>query len=187
MPTTKPLPSWAELARAGWHHRGAERPTFAVEPAAGQASVWDYPRPPRLVTDHREVVVALAGVDVARTTRSIRALETSHPPTFYVPREDVRMDLLVAVAGHSGCEYKGEATFFDVVVADVRACRAAWSYQTPFDDAAAIATHVAFYAGLVDATVDGARARPQEGGFYGGWITPELVGPFKGGPGTSGW
>jgi uncharacterized protein (DUF427 family) len=136
------------------------------------------------------VVVTFAGVEVARTRGAIRVLETSHPPTFYLPRADVRMALLAPVAGSSGCEWKGEATYYDVVVGDganTRARRAAWSYQVPFDGAEAIADAVAFYAALVDATVDGARVTPQEGGFYGGWITPELVGPFKGGPGSSGW
>ncbi len=191
MTTTKsPLPTWAALGRQGWQHRGARRPPFAVDPGPGQESVWDYPRPPALVSDAREIVVALAGIEVARTGRAVRMLETSHPPTFYLPRDDVRMALLRQVAGRSGCEWKGEAVYFDVVVgagADQRARRAAWSYPTPFDDALDIAGHVAFYAGLVSAFVDDVRVVPQEGGFYGGWITPELTGPFKGGPGTSGW
>jgi uncharacterized protein (DUF427 family) len=190
MRTSTPLPTWAELGRQGWQHRGEARPPFAVTPGPGQESVWDYPRPPVTVADAREVVVALAGVEVARTSGAIRMLETSHPPTFYLPRQDVQMGLLSAVAGASGCEWKGVATFFDVVVGSAgtrRARRAAWSYQSPFDGADAIAGHIAFYAGLVDATVDGVRVVPQEGGFYGGWITPELVGPFKGGSGSSGW
>ena len=198
MPTTTPLPTWAALGRQGWHHRGGQRPPFAVEPAAGQESVWDYPRPPMLVADPREVVVTFAGAAVARTTRAIRVLETSHPPTFYVPREDVQVARLAAITSRSGCEWKGEATFYDVVgdvSGDVsvgatgvqRARRAAWSYQAPFDGAEAIAGHIAFYAHLVDAMVDGVKVLPQEGGFYGGWITPELTGPFKGGPGSSGW
>lgn len=190
MHTTTPLPTWAELGRQGWQHRGAARPPFAVTPGPGQESVWDYPRPPAVVADVREVIVALAGVEIARTRRAIRVLETSHPPTFYVPRDDVQVSLLVAVAGSTGCEWKGVASFFDVVVGpDVgqRARRAAWSYHAPFDGGDAIAGHVAFYAGLVDATVDGVRVVPQDGGFYGGWITPELAGPFKGGPGSSGW
>ena len=186
----KTLPTWAELGRQGWQHRGSQRPAFAVAPGPGQESVWDHPRPPVMVADHREVVVALAGVEVARSHRTIRVLETSHPPTFYVPREDVRIALLSRVAGRTGCEWKGEATYYDIVVGDAaaeRARRAAWSYEAPFDDADAIAGHVAFYASLVTATVDGVKVIPQEGGFYGGWITQELVGPFKGGPGSAGW
>lgn len=181
------IPTWAELAREGWTHRGAARPPFAVEPQPGQESVWDYPRPPRLVADPREIVVRVGDVELARTSEALRVLETSHPPTFYLPRRDVRMEHLVRVGGGSRCEWKGEASYFDVAVAGHRIARAAWSYEAPFDDAAPLAGHLAFYASLVEAYVAGERVRPQPGGYYGGWITSELVGPFKGEPGSHGW
>ena len=171
----------------GWVHRGRSRPPFAVEPRAGQESVWDYPRPPCLVSDAREVVVRAFGVEIARTRAAVRVLETAHPPTFYLPRADVRMEHLHPVRGGSRCEWKGEARYFDVVVGERRIARGAWSYEQPFEEATAIAGHIALYASQVDATVDGARALPQPGGFYGGWVTPELVGPFKGDPGSEGW
>lgn len=148
--------------------------------------MWDYPRPPRIVADEREVVVRVGPVELARTSHALRVLETAHPPTFYLPRTDVRMEHLARVGGGSRCEWKGEASYFDVV-AGRRIPRGAWSYEQPFEDAAALAGHIAFYAGLVEATVGGAPVRPQPGRFYGGWITPELVGPFKGEPGSEGW
>lgn len=185
------LPSWAVLGRSAWSHTGASRPAFAEVPGPGQESVWDYPRPPALVSDPREVIVRLGDVEIARTRDAIRVLETSHPPTFYLPRRDVDMTLLRPAGGGSRCEWKGEASYFDVVVGtppdQVTRARAAWSYERPFDEARVLAGHVAFYASTVEAFVDGERARPQPGGFYGGWITSELVGPFKGAVGTGGY
>ncbi|MCA9620984.1 MAG: DUF427 domain-containing protein, partial [Myxococcales bacterium] len=166
---SKQLPSWAELGRQGWAHRGQTRPPFAQPPGPGQESVWDYPRPPRIVSDPREVVVRVGEVEIARTRRALRVLETSHPPTFYLPRADVAMPHLAAAGRGSRCEWKGEASYYDVVVAGERRPRAAWSYEQPFDDAVALAGHLAFYASLVEATVAGERVRPQPGGFYGGW------------------
>ena len=183
----KTLPTWAELGRQGWLHRGDKRPPFAADPRSGQESVWDYPRPPCVVADAREVVVRAFGVEIARTRAALRVLETSHPPTFYLPRGDVQMAYLVPAGGGSRCEWKGEASYFDIVVADRRLARVAWSYEQPFDDAAALAGHLAFYASKVEATVGGERVVPQPGGFYGGWVTPELAGPFKGEPGSEGW
>ena len=167
---SKPLPSWAELGRRGWQHRGQARPPFAIEPGPGQESVWDYPRPPRIVSDSREVVVRVDAIEIARTSRALRVLETSHPPTFYLPREDVAMQHLAAAGQGSRCEWKGEASYFDVIVGKERVVRAAWSYEDPFDDAAVLAGHLCFYASLVEAYVAGERARP-----------------FKGDPGSSGW
>jgi len=181
------LPTWAELGREGWVNRGQRRPPFAREPGPEQESVWDYPRPPRIVADSRQVIVSFADVEIAHTTSALRVLETSHPPTFYLPRADVRMEHLERAAGGSRCEWKGEATYFDLRAGGRHAARVAWSYEAPFDEASVLVGHVAFYASLVDATVDGARVLPQPGRFYGGWITPELVGPFKGEPGSEGW
>ena len=159
-----------------------------IEPAPGQESVWDYPRPPALVPDDRRVTIELAGVAIADTTRALRVLETSSPPTFYLPLADVRRDLLRPAKGTSFCEWKGAAAYLDVVVGDRVAREAGWHYPNPSEPYAALADHVAFYAGRVDrATVGGVVVTPQPGGYYGGWITPDVVGPFKGEPGTHGW
>ena len=125
---------------------------------------------------------------VADTRRALRVLETSHPPAFYLPLADVAAGHLEPAAGGSFCEWKGAAAYFDVVVDGRVAPRAAWHYPSPSGRFAQIAGHVAFYPDRVDAClVDEERARPQDGGFYGGWITDEIVGPFKGGAGTRGW
>lgn len=181
------LPRWAEIGRRGWTNTGARRPPFAEEPGEGQESVWDYPRPPRLVGDDRRVVVKLDGVVIADTTRAARVLETSHPPTFYLPPDDVVMAHLERVGGGSRCEWKGEATYYDVVVGDRRLERVAWSYDSPFGEFESIARYVSFYPSRLACWVGDERVRPQPGGFYGGWITSELVGPFKGDAGTTGW
>jgi uncharacterized protein (DUF427 family) len=180
-------PEWARSGRAGWTHRGSQRPPFAVEPGPGQESVWDYPRPPRLSPDTREVIVRAGPHEVARTRRAIRVLETASAPTFYVPPEDVRRDTLATAEGRSRCEWKGEAWYWSVVVPGREVPRAAWSYPNPFPEFAAIRGWFAFYPGELECLVDGVRAEPQPGGFYGGWVTPDVVGPFKGEPGTGGW
>lgn len=151
-------------------------------------SVWDYPRPPRLEDVAARIRVVFGGRVVADTLRAKRVLETSHPPTYYIPPEDIAPGCLEPVAGTSFCEWKGVARYFDVVVGDERAPRAAWSYPEPAPSFEAIAGYVAFYPGPMDACYVGEeRARPQPGGFYGGWITSAIRGPFKGGPGTRGW
>jgi len=157
-------------------------------PGPGQESVWDYPRPPRLEPSGRTVEVVFNGRTIARTQRAQRVLETSHPPVFYIPPEDIEQDCLVATSGNSFCEWKGQASYFDVVVGDRRAERIAWTYPNSVPAFVAIRDHVAFYPAAMDAClVDGERVRPQPGGFYGGWITDDVVGPFKGEPGTAGW
>ncbi|MER5948275.1 DUF427 domain-containing protein [Streptomyces sp. NPDC001904] len=152
-------------------------------------SVWDYPRPPAMRADGRRVRVECAGQIVADTCRAVRVLETSHPPVFYIPPADVRIDFLVPVSGRSTwCEWKGSAQYWDVVVGnDVRG-RAAWSYPRPESDYAQLAGYFAFYPSLMDrCTVGGEVVMAQDGDFYGGWITGEVQGPFKGGPGTKMW
>ena len=157
-------------------------------PGPGQESVWDYPRPPRVEPSDREVVVVLGGVEVCRTRRALRVLETSHPPVWYLPVEDWQSGALVPAGGSSYCEWKGVATYLDVVGGDRRAERAAWTYPEPAAGFAALRATVAVYPGRMDAcTVDGEQGRPQDGGFYGGWVTDDVVGPFKGAPGTLGW
>lgn len=157
-------------------------------PGSGQESVWDYPRPPRLERSERRIRVEAGGVTLADTSAALRLLETSHPPGWYLPPADVRMDLLESVGGQSFCEWKGIARYFDVVVEGRRFAQAVWSYPEPTGSYAALAGYLSFYPGRVDACfVDDERVTPQAGQFYGGWITRDVVGPFKGGPGTHGW
>ncbi|MGL5096983.1 MAG: DUF427 domain-containing protein [Planctomycetia bacterium] len=157
-------------------------------PADGRESVWDYPRPPRLVSTPKRIIVRFGGEVVADTTAALRILETSHPPVYYLPPSDVRPGFLRRATGSSFCEWKGGAVYFDVTAGGKTAAKAAWSYPDPVARYAALKDHVAFYAGPMDeCTVDGEVVTPQPGGFYGGWITKDLVGPFKGAPGTVGW
>jgi uncharacterized protein (DUF427 family) len=160
-----------------------------ITPAPGQESVWDYPRPPRIEPTDELVEVEFGGTVICRTRSAIRVLETSHPPTYYLPIADFAPGALREAAGSSVCEFKGQAVYFDIVGADGRiAGRAAWGYPDPLPGSEAIRGHVALYAGRLDeCRVDGEVVVPQEGGFYGGWITSRVVGPFKGGPGTMGW
>jgi uncharacterized protein (DUF427 family) len=154
----------------------------------GQESVWDYPRPPAVDPSDELVEVHLGGVVVARSRSSLRVLETSHPPTYYLPLDAFVDGALVPVQGSTVCEWKGRAAYFDVVGGGRRAARAAWTYPEPVATYAVLAGHVAVMPGLVDAClVDGETVRAQEGGFYGGWITDRVVGPFKGGAGSWGW
>jgi uncharacterized protein (DUF427 family) len=150
-------------------------------------SVWDYPRPPALVPCDRHVRVLHRGFTVAESDRALRVLETASPPTIYVPSEDVRGELLEPTEGHTVCEWKGEASYFDVVHQGSRAERAAWTYPNPKQPYAALLDHVAFYAGRVECYLDDERVRPQPGDFYGGWVTEEIEGPLKGEPGSEGW
>ena len=151
-------------------------------------SVWDYPRPPRVEVSGEHVEIELDGTVVAASDTSWRVLETSHPPTYYLPRSAFREGALRPAAGHTGCEWKGRASYFDVVVGDRVAERAAWTYEQPAAGFEPIAGAVAVMPGLVDrCTVDGEVVEPQPGGFYGGWITSRVRGPFKGAPGTTGW
>ena len=163
-------------------------PVEPVEPGPGQESVWDYPRPPRVEDSTRHIQVWFNGVLLAETRRAKRVLETSHPPTWYIPPEDVKLEHFRENEDSSWCEWKGLTHYYDVEVDGRRAPSAAWFYQMPtrmFDE---LRNHVAFYPHLMEACyVDGERVTPQAGGFYGGWITGDVVGPFKGGPETAGW
>lgn len=181
--STEP-PAWLQQARAHWQHRGNQRPPFADEPGPNQESVWDYPRPPAVVPDGRSIEVTHGERLIARSTTSVRVLETSHPPAFYVPPGAVVPGRLVLTNGSSHCEWKGAAEYLAVegTVEPV-----AWRYPTPYPEFSDHAGWVSFYPGRVDCTVNDEPVRPQAGGFYGGWITDDVVGPFKGEPGTSGW
>ncbi|MDQ3506180.1 MAG: DUF427 domain-containing protein [Actinomycetota bacterium] len=163
-------------------------PTRRVEPGPGQESVWDYPRPPSIQRTARHIVVTVGGQIVADTTRAWRVCETSHPPVYYVPREDIAADVLDPGRGSSYCEFKGLATYWSVRVGARFEPEVGWSYEKSSPAYERLAGAVAFYPGRVDdASIDGERVRAQAGGFYGGWITDGVVGPFKGEPGTSGW
>jgi uncharacterized protein (DUF427 family) len=152
-------------------------------------SVWDYPRPPRVEPLGRSVRIVLGGETIADSDRALRVLETSSPPTVYVPREDIRADLLREHEdGHTVCEWKGRAHYLSAEAGGRRVERVGWHYPEPRVGYEELAGHVAFYAGRVDAAYVGdERVRPQAGDFYGGWITSEIEGPFKGEPGTEGW
>ena len=152
-------------------------------------SVWDYPRPPALDPVTEEIVVRFGGGEIARTNRALRVLETSHPPTYYLPIAAFAPGVLVPANGSSYCEWKGRAAYFDIVGRDgTIAERAAWHYPEPTPRFTEIAHHVAIYPGAMDeTTIDGERVHAQSGDFYGGWITSKVSGPFKGGPGTFGW
>jgi len=151
-------------------------------------SVWDYPRPPALVPCERRVRIELGGVSVADSTRALRVLETSHPPTIYIPPADVDPACIRPGEGRSFCEWKGVASYLDVVAGERREPSAAWVYPDPVAPYEALRDHVAFYPGRMDACwLDDEHVQSQPGDFYGGWITADLRGPFKGGAGTRGW
>ncbi len=160
-----------------------------IPPGPGQESVWDYPRPPALEAVRDRIRVVFQGLTVADTTAAYRVLETSHPPVYYLPPADIRMQhLTVSPGGRSFCEWKGLAGYYDLAVDGRRVPDAAWFYAAPAPAFAAIRDHLAFYPAKVDACyVNDQRVTPQPGDFYGGWITPNIVGPFKGDPGTMGW
>ena len=163
-------------------------PATRVTPQPGQESVWDYPRPPRVERSDEEVVVVLGGEVVARTRAALRVLETSHPPAYYLPYSSFVEGALVPVDRMTFCEFKGTASYFDVLGGERRAARAGWTYRQPSPGFESMVEHVAVMPGLMDrCTVEGEVVVSQAGGFYGGWITSRVVGPFKGGPGTVGW
>jgi uncharacterized protein (DUF427 family) len=150
-------------------------------------NVQSYPRPPRLEPVRQRITVRLGGQVIADSTRALRVLETHHAPTYYLPPQDVRASL-VPVSGQSFCEWKGTARYFDVVSGSATARRAAWSYEDPTERFKPIAGYLAFYAGLMEeCRVGDAKARPQPGDFYGGWVTPNLDGIPKGASGTEYW
>lgn len=157
-------------------------------PGPGQESVWDYPRPPRVEAVPQRVTIRLGGVLIADTRDAVRVLETSHPPVFYLPMADFVAGALEDAEGSSFCEFKGRARYLDVRGGDAVAEGAAWNYPRPAPGFESLTDRVAVYAGPMDeCTVDGEVVVPQPGGFYGGWVTSSVTGPFKGIPGSQGW
>ena len=153
-----------------------------------QESVWEYPRPPKVEPTTKRIRVEFAGELVADTLHAVRVLETSHPPVYYIPRADVRVDLLTPSDRRSFCEFKGLASYWSLWVHKKLAAEAAWSYDSPSPSFEAIRGHLAFYAGRVDACYVGEeRVQAQPGEFYGGWVTSDIIGPFKGRPGSETW
>lgn len=153
-----------------------------------QENVWDYPRPPRLEPFIGTIRIVVDGQELVHTTSALRLLETSHPPSYYIPQADTRMDWLVSNRERTFCEFKGVASYWDLAAADGQRPSVAWSYPDPTARYAALKDYLAFYPGRVDECwVNDERVLPQAGSFYGGWLTSNLIGPFKGGPGTAGW
>ena len=156
--------------------------------AAGQESVWSFPRPAIAEPTTAHILITHGGMTVADTRAAVRTLETSHPPSYYIPPADIAAGRLRRASGSSFCEWKGAAIYWDVVFGDLVLPRVGWSYPNPTPAFEALRDHIAFYAGPFDrCSVDGETVIPQAGAFYGGWITSRLAGPFKGGPGTLGW
>lgn len=159
-----------------------------IDPKPGQESVWDYPRPPRLEPSSKRIQIIFNGVTIADSQRTQRVLETSHPPVYYIPPEDIKMEYLKVTNQQSFCEWKGSAKYYTLVVGDKQETNVAWYYSNPTSVFAAIKDFVAFYPSRMDACyVDGEKVTPQPGDFYGGWITNDIVGPFKGVAGSWGW
>jgi uncharacterized protein (DUF427 family) len=165
---------------------GADNPSWTVD--VPTESVWDYPRPPRLERCRHKIRMVFGGQTGAETRNAYRVLESSHPPTYYIPLSDVRSEFLLPSSRRTWCEWKGEAHYCNLRGGTRESVDAAWSYPRPTKPFAAIRDYVAFYPARVDACdVGDERVKAQEGDFYGGWITSNVRGPFKGGPGTSGW
>jgi uncharacterized protein (DUF427 family) len=161
---------------------------IAITPQPGQESVWDYPRPPHLEATAKRIQIVFNGVTIVDTTAAYRVLETSHPPTYYMPPADIQMSYLQPADRQTFCEWKGSGRYYSVVVGDRILTDVAWYYAQPTLAFAAIRNYVAFYAAPMDACyVAGERVIPQPGNFYGGWITSDVVGPFKGEAGSWGW
>lgn len=159
-----------------------------IEPQPGQESVWDYPRPPRLEKSLKPIKVVFNQVVVANSCNTYRVLETSHPPMYYIPTEDVQLEYLEVTPKRSFCEWKGLAGYYNLLVKDQKVINAAWYYPQPTTEFELIKDYIAFYPSKMDACyVDGEVVKAQAGDFYGGWITKDIVGPFKGETGSWGW
>ena len=186
-----PMPrdaEYIEREREKWRAFKRRRPAQIVPPGPGQESVWDYPRPPRLEMAGRALRVEFAGIVLAHSRRVLRVIETASPPVYYVPPEDIRMGFFEASERETFCEWKGLARYWSIRVGERHADDAAWSYPRPDTGYEAIRGHLAFFSAKLDACyLDQERVTPQPKNYYGGWITADIVGPFKGEPGTQAW
>ena len=183
---TNKVPDWLLGARDKWQYNGQLRPSFAEQPGPGQRSVWDFPRPPALVPLSKEVKILTDGQILAATSRSLELQETASPPTVYIAPEDVALELLLPMPHKTSlCEWKGNALYWALKSAPDKAI--GWSYADPFEGYVALKNFIAFYPQYLECRVNGKRVIPQPGGFYAGWITDDLCGPFKGAPGTGHW
>jgi uncharacterized protein (DUF427 family) len=169
-----------------WKHTGQQRPDFAVAPGPDQESVWDYPRPPALVSCDDRVEVRSGEMRIAVSSRALRVLETASPPTYYIPAQDVEWSALREIAQQSFCEWKGQASYY-CLDDDPTDTAVAWLYANPSARFARIDRHVSFYPARLACFVNDERVIPQPGGFYGGWMTSRIAGPVKGEPGTGHW
>jgi len=178
--------------KAFYRNKVRERPAAAeiVTPGPGQESVWNYPRPPRVRAISKSGKVELNGHEVASSSNILKVMETASPPTYYFPPDDIDRSCLIESTHTTFCEWKGEATYWHVVVNETRVENAVWSYQDPLDDAGdcrQLKGFFAFYPQALGCTLGDHKIDPQQGAYYGGWITPDITGPFKGPPGTQGW
>ncbi|WP_425236504.1 DUF427 domain-containing protein [Ulvibacterium sp.] len=178
--------NWLQKAREGWSHKGEKRPPFAIEPQKGQRSVWDFPRPPIIEKVTKPVTIHYKDRPIANSKDALAVLETASPPTYYIPEQDIDISMLVCMPRKTSlCEWKGSAVYW--ALKDMTDLPVAWSYPKPFSEFEGLKHHLAFYPQYLDCKVDGIKVLPQPGRFYAGWITPDLVGPFKGNPGTEHW
>ena len=171
-----------------WRNLHRARPTNIIIPGPGQESVWDYPRPPRVEHVKSRIRVKFGGIVIADSNKTYRVLETASPPVYYIPQGDIQMEYLEPANKSTLCEWKGKARYWTVRVGKKLSENAGWSYPDPWDGFELITDYIAFNASKMDACYVGAeKVLPQPGNYYGGWITSEIVGPFKGGRGTEGW
>ena len=171
-----------------WRNFKRQRPVEIVTPGPGQESVWDYPRPPAVQGEKKRIRVEFEGEIIADTTKALRVVETAGAPVYYIPPQNVNLQYLITTEQTSFCEWKGTAKYWSVQVNDRIAENAAWGYLNPSDGYEAIKGYLAFYAQKMDACYVGEeKAKPQPGMFYGGWVTPNIVGPIKGEPGSEAW
>jgi uncharacterized protein (DUF427 family) len=178
--------SGLQKARESWSNTGTNRPPFAIAPKKGQRSVWDFPRPPIIEKISKPIVVKYKGKEIAASRDALAVLETASPPTYYMPECDINMGAMVRIPGKASmCEWKGNAMYW--ALKSIINRPVAWSYPNPFTEFAALENHVAFYPQHLECYVDGKRVVAQDSEFYAGWITPDLVGPFKGEMGTGHW
>ncbi|SCY37680.1 Uncharacterized conserved protein, DUF427 family [Nonlabens sp. Hel1_33_55] len=175
-----------QKARDGWNNRGNSRPPFAIEPKEGQRSVWDFPRPPVIEEVKERALVKYLANTIVDSQNALAVLETANPPTYYIPQEDINMDLLEQIPGKSSfCEWKGLATYW--TLKENKNQLVAWSYANPFQEFKVLKDYLAFYPQHLECLVGESPVKAQPGKFYAGWITPDLTGPFKGDSGTGHW